>query len=271
MSFPVKELIHSRKSVRTFTGEPVREADRNALQQYAQAQRNPFGVPVTFRLLDAAEHGLTSPVILGASLYLAAKVEKTGPFEIGFGYSFEEVCLYAESLGLGTVMLAGSLNRAAFEKAMELRDGEVLPAASPVGYPAEKRSLRETLMRRALKADERIPFEKLFFAERFGEPLSPGRAGVYAQALEMARWAPSAANRQPFRAVADGETFHFYEAKSMGGSPLGDVQKVDIGIALAHFDLTLREEGVAGRFFAADPGLTVPANVQYMMSWQRTE
>ena len=46
-------------------------------------------------------------------------------------------------------------------------DGEVLPAASPVGYPAKKRSIRESLMRKGLKSDERIPFDHLFFDETY--------------------------------------------------------------------------------------------------------
>ena len=35
-----------------------------------------------------------------------------------YGYCFEEACLYAESMGIGTVMLAASLSRQTFEKAM---------------------------------------------------------------------------------------------------------------------------------------------------------
>ena len=85
----------------------------------------------------------------------------------------------------------------------------------------------------------------------------------------MARWAPNAANKQPLRAVVCGDTVHFFEAKSMAVSPLGDIQKVDIGIALAHFDLTLREEGCEGRFCTADPGQALPPNVQYIVSYVR--
>jgi hypothetical protein len=168
-------------------------------------------------------------------------------------------------------MLAASLSRAAFEKAMDVRDDEVLPVASPVGYPAQKRSIRESLMRKGLKADERIPFERLFFYERYGNPLTASSAGVYADALEMARWAPSAANKQPWRAVVSGDVVHFYEEKSMRDSPLGDIQRVDVGIALAHFDLTMREDGHGGRFVEADPGIALPENVRYVMSYERGE
>ena len=57
----------------------------------------------------------------------------------------------------------------------------------------------------------------------------------------------------------------------MKDSPLGDIQKVDVGIALAHFDLTMQEEGHGGHFFNADPGLAPPANVQYIISYERAE
>lgn len=269
MSFSAKDMIRKRKSVRTFDGEPLKNEDRAALEQYIQSPTNPFDVPVDFRLLDVKEYGLSSPVIVGADLYLAAKVKRCKHYEIGFGYSFEHVCLYAESLGLGTVMLAASLSRAAFEKAMDVQEDEVLPVASPVGYPAQKKSIRESLMRKGLKADARVPFEQLFFDKQYGYQLTASSAGIYADALEMARWAPSAGNKQPLRAVVTGDTVHFYEEKSLKDSSLGDIQKVDVGIALVHFDLTMQEDGYNGRFVEADPGIALPEKVQYIISYER--
>ena len=269
MTFSAKDMIRRRKSVRTFTGKPLKNEDRVALEEYIQSRTNPFDVPVDFRLLDAKEYRLSSPVIVGADLYLAAKVKRCKHYEIGFGYSFEHVCLYAESLGLGTVMLAASLSRAAFEKAIGVQEDEVLPVASPVGYPAQKRSIRESLMRKGLKADERLPFEQLFFDKQYGNQLAVSSAGAYANALEMARWAPSAGNKQPWRAVVIGDTVHFYEEKSIKDSPLGDIQKVDVGIALAHFDLTMQEEGHNGRFVEGDPGIVLPKSVEYIISYER--
>ena len=263
----VTDLIRQRKSVRTFDGRPLRAEDRSALETYTASLTNPFSVPITFRLLDVEEHGLSSPVIVGADTYLAAKVEKVPNFEIAYGYSFEKVCLYALSRGLGTVMLAASLSRAAFEKAMDVKEVEVMPVASPVGYPAEKRSIRDGLMRKGLKADDRKPFDQLFFEGDFGHPLP--RTNPYAKALEMARWAPSAGNGQPWRAVVDDDSVHFYEAKSMKDSPLGDIQKSDVGIALAHFDMTLEEEGVKGAHTFSDPGLPTPENTHYIVTYRR--
>lgn len=271
MSFSAKEMIQKRKSVRSYDGRGLGAKDKAALEQYIQTVSNPFDVPVEFRLLRAKEHKLSSPVIVGEKYYIAAKLSRCRNYEIGYGYSFESMCLYAKSLGIGTVILAGTLNRSAFEKAMEVSGDEVMPAASPVGYPAPKRSVRETLMRKGVKADERIPFDKLFFKDTFGNGLTKEKAGIFADALEMTRWAPSAANKQPWRAVVSGDTVHFYEEKTMKDSPLGDVQKVDMGIALAHFDLTMKEDGFEGHYSQADPGFQLPANVHYIISYERTQ
>ena len=269
MTFPARETIQHRTSVRSFDGRPLKDVDRAALEHYLATVSNPFGVAVEFRLLDTKTHGVSSPVVTGADTYIAAKVERSKNFEIAYGYSFESVCLYAASIGLGTVMLAASLNRKAFEHAMEVRDDEVMPVASPVGHPAAKRSIRESLMRKGLKADERIAFDRLFFAGTYGQGLRKEDAGAFSGALEMARWAPSATNRQPWRAVVDGDTVHFFEEQTLKDSPLGDIQKVDLGIALAHFDLTLKEEGVRGDFVEADPGYALPENVHYIASFER--
>lgn len=269
INFDVTKTIKGRKSVRTFDGNRIKESDRSALESFIEKVSNPFDVPVEFRLLDASRYDLKSPVVLGSDLYLAAKVKRCKNFELGFGYSFETACLYAHSLGLGTVILAATLKRSSFEKALDLNEDEVMPTASPIGYPAQKQSLRESLMRKSLNADDRIAFEKLFFDGNFDTGLKVENAREFALALDMVRLAPSATNKQPWRAVVDKDTVHFYEMKSIKDSPLGDIQKVDMGIALAHFDLTMKERGYDGKFIESDPGIKLPENVHYIISYKK--
>ena len=269
MSHSIKDTIRKRKSIRTFDGRKITAEDKTKLEEIIKTAYNPFGVPVDFMLLDANESGLSSPVIVGCELYLAAKVKRVKHYELAFGYSFEKVCLFAHTLGLGTVMLAASLNRSAFEKAINVQADEVMPAASPVGYPANKKSIRDSLMRKGLKADERLPFEKLFFENDFSHSISS--SNTFSDSLQMARLAPSAGNKQPWRAVAIDNTVHFYEYKTMKDSPLGDIQKVDIGIALSHFDLTEKENGHSGHFAELEPQLDLPENTHYIISYERTE
>ncbi len=269
MDTSMLDLIRRRRSVRSFEDRPLTEEDKNALEAYVQAVSNPFGVPVRFRLLNAREAGLSSPVIVGEKAYLAAKVERVPNYEIAFGYSFEKACLFALSRGIGTVMLAATLNRSAFEKALELGQNEVMPVASPVGYPAGKMSVRESLMRKGTKADSRKAFESLFFKDGFEQGLSGEAAGIFYQPLEALRWAPSATNGQPWRGVLAGDTLHFYEARSMKDNSLGDIQKVDLGIGLSHFDLVRTEEGLEGGFVFEDPGIKAPEKTHYIVSFRR--
>ena len=260
-----KALIASRRSVRTFSDEELKGDVLSAITECVAGETNPFGVEVEFRLLDAKKHGLSSPVIVGEKYYLAAKAKKGS--EIAYGYSFEYALLYALSLGVGSVMLGSSLNRAAFEKAMDVKEDEVMFVASPLGYIAQKMSIREGLMRKGVKADERLAFDKLFFENNFATPYS--KDDELKSAFEAVRLAPSAVNKQPWRAVVDGDKVHFFEAKTMKSNALGDLQKVDMGIALCHFDLAMKESGVNGRFEISDPHLPLSSGVEYIMTYTK--
>lgn len=264
----IADTIRKRVSVRTFEDRPLSQEDRTELEAFLAQLETPFDVPVTFLLLDAATYDLKSPVVMGAHAYVAAKVPRVPNFEIACGYAFERFCLHATERGIGSVMLAASLSRKTFERAMEVAEGEVMPVASPVGYPAAKRSMRESMMRKAIKSDERLPVDELFFAGSYGTPLLPQAAGPFVEPLGLLRLAPSATNKQPWRAIVNDGIVHFYEERTIKESKLGDIQKVDMGIAFAHFDLARQEAGIKGSFVACDPRLDVPENVEYIMSFE---
>ena len=255
------ELIRHRRSVRTFDGTLLRPEDAEKLLLFAESITTPYGISITWKLLNAKVDGLSSPVIVGTDTYIAGKLRRQPHAEEAFGYAFEKLVLYAESLGIGTTWIAGTMDRPAFEKAMELKADEVMPCVSPLGYPAKRMSLREMMMRKGVKADSRFDFSELFFDGSFEKPLSENTSML--EALEMVRWAPSAVNRQPWRAVIDGKQAHFYEKKSKGyvDATGWDLQKVDLGIALYHFACAF-DENV--QLSIADPGLSVPDGVEYV-------
>ena len=253
------ELIRTRKSVRTFDGKAVTENDIKNLTEYINSITNPYGIPVKFVLLDAAEHGLSSPVIQGEHLYITGKVPLTEHCAEAFGYSFEKLVLYAWSLGIGTTWIGGTMKRELFEQKAGVREGEIMPCVSPLGYPAKKRSIREIGMRTAIRADKRIKNEELFFGNGFGEPLHTDDPTIM-NALEAVRLAPSAVNKQPWRIVRCGNAYHFYEKKNLaGGGAAWDVQKVDLGIAICHF------MSVAGGVLSvAEPDISVGKDTEYI-------
>ena len=227
--------------------------------------------PLEFVLLDAEKYGLSSPVITGEKLYAAGKVAKIPYADVAFGYSFERLVLYVWSYGIGTTWIGGTMKRELFEKAAGLKDGEMMPCVSPLGYPAKKKSIRETMMRKGVGADNRMPAETLFFDKDFDKPLSGTKQEDIFDLIEMVRWAPSAVNKQPWRIVCEPDNlYHFYEKKDKGyvSDVTGDLQKIDVGIALCHFMMGLEEKGRKAAVEVSNPGIRIPDGVEYIASVQ---
>lgn len=160
--------IKARKSVRTFTDQPIAPETIAELERFIADDVNPFGVPVTFHILDREKYGLSSPVILGSETYIGAKCRRQEHAELAFGYSFEKLVLFATTLGLGTVWLAGTLDR---------------------------------------------------------------------------------------------------KAKGYAREATGDIQKVDLGIALCHFEIAAQEAGLAGAFAESGPGIEAPERTEYVITY----
>ena len=260
------ELVRSRKSVRSYDGRPLSAEDRAKLEDFVEAPEAPFGVPVRIVLLDAAEHGLSSPVLTGEKIYAAGLVPRVPEAEVAFGFAFEKFVLYAWSLGIGSVWIGGTMKRETFERAAGRAEGERMPCVSPLGYPAPKRSVRETLMRKGIAADQRKPLSELFFDGDFSAQLTP--EGVEAKLTEAVRWAPSAVNKQPWRILRQGNVWHFYEKHDAGfiHPETGDLQKIDVGIALAHFWLGAEAAGLKPELVLEAPVIVPPAETEYVAS-----
>ena len=251
------DIIRKRRSTRTFDGKGLSEEVKANILDCAMHADNPYHQEITWKILSAKEFGLNSPVITGTDTFIAGKMKRMPHAEEAFGYSFEKVVLYAESEGIGTTWIAGTMNRDAFEKAMELAEDEVMPCVSPLGVPAKKMALRETLMRKGVKADSRLNFSELFYEGSFDKPLTIPAAGKLTEVLEAVRLAPSAVNKQPWRVVILDNKAHFYEQQTGGfvSEDGWDLQKIDMGIAMYHFELTAREAGYEVECELNDPGI----------------
>ncbi|WP_407399040.1 nitroreductase family protein [Anaerovibrio sp.] len=256
----IMEFVKKRRSVRTFDGKGISASDYQKLCDYVKNIENPYGIPVEFLLVDAKEQGLFSPVIDGEQYYIIGKVPMVLHSEEAFGYSFEKMVLYAQSLGLGTTWMAGTLDRQIFEKAAALHDDEIMYCVSPVGYAATDMSAKEQKMRTAIHADERKAEAELFFANSFETPLVETDEKIK-EALEAVRLGPSAVNYQPWRIVKVDNAFHFYEAhtKSLQERASWDVQKIDMGIALCHFMSV-----AGGNCSLAEPDIVCPEGTEYI-------
>lgn len=268
------ETIKRRRSVRTYQDKALEPDVREKLQRYMDNLENPFGQPVKKYMIDKkvateGERLGTYGLIKGANTFLGISVPDTDLAHVAAGYEFENLILEATALGLGTVWLAATFNREGFASAMGIPKDELFPAISPVGYPAAKRSLTESLMRTAMRSSTRKEWDTLFFLNDFRTPLTKEMAGDYAEPLEMVRLAPSDKNTQPWRVLKSGNSFHFYVVRKSGISREEEIiKRVDAGIALSHFHQTALELGLKGHFRQAEQAsVERPQNSCYIISW----
>jgi len=260
-------IIKARRSYRVYDGRRLSEEDRKRLTTYIREEtRNPFDLRVRLQIMDTGTDGKVGSygMIRGAKTYLGGAVEKADMALPAYGYVVEKVVLKATSMGLGTCWLGGTFDRSAFAKAIGLTEGEWLPAVTPLGYPKERAGLWDKAVRAVTGAEKRKDWSELFFDTGLDTPLTPEQAGRYEEPLETVRLGPSAVNKQPWRIVREGKLFHFYSAGKGGGEPDKRHDRIDLGIAMCHFELTAREQGLSGGWALSEkkiPGLT------YIVTW----
>ncbi len=239
------EVIKKRASVRTY--EQNTNIDFNLLEAkiaMVNSKIGPFGNKINIQLVqsnvDSKDIKLgTYGMIKGASNYLVVTCFDDLNSMLDLGYLFEEVVLYATHLGLGTVWMAGTFSKKHFQEAVGLEADMLMPIVSPIGKEATKKSFVNKYVAKS-KAHVRKDFGTLFI-DNTGKPLVLDES-PYMQALEMLRLAPSAMNKQPWRVIKDGDTFHFYN------NGKNDTTNIDLGIALYHFDASLKYLNVEGTF-----------------------
>jgi hypothetical protein len=190
-----------------------------------------------------------------------------------FGYAMERIILCATDLGLGTCWLGGSFTKSRFAKKIAAGKGERVPAVTSVGLIAKAHSIRQMFSQNS----HRYAWNNLFFDQAFDRPLSQDDAGPYAVPFEAVRMGPSASNKQPWRIVKDGAAYHFCIQRSKGYGPgslafkllnVDDMQRLDAGIAMCHFELTANELGLAGTWQVNEPAIEKPDEMtEYVASW----
>jgi nitroreductase len=281
MNKPVQEIVRQRYSCRSYIDEPVQEKHQEELMNTLKMlQTGPFGTHARFELAAAAQDDSQSLKGLGTygfiknpAGFIIGALEQGSKNLEDYGYLLEQAVFSAIDTGLGTCWLGGSFTKSSFVKRISLREKETIPAVVSIGYGEEKRA-RDGQIRKYLSGARRLPMEFLFFAGAFGCTLTSDAAGEYAEPLEMVRWAPSASNKQPWRIVRIDDAWHFYLQRTKGYGKgtmlfnilrLADLQRVDMGIAMCHFELTARELGLNGRWVLDDPKLQTPA--EYTVTW----
>lgn len=279
------ENIEQRFSCRNYRDEPISAKKRERFQLFMDAlPPGPFGSRPRFVLLAATEMDNKSLRGLGTYGFIknpsAFIVGAMAPSEYGledFGYLMEAIILYATGLDLGTCWLGGTFTKSRFAKGMGLSVNETMPAVTSVGDYAAPRQKRQGLASRTAGSERRLAWEKLFFNCDFDSSLNRNEAEGYTIVLEMVRLSPSASNKQPWRIIKHNHFWRFYMQRTPGYREdlikrildLCDLQRLDMGIAMCHFEMTANEIGLRGRWVVEDNLNKFPRPLtEYIVSWE---
>jgi nitroreductase len=241
MDIPVEswyDAIEKRHSVRKYSEEPVSSDLMAEIEQTCDEFR-PFpgarAVLVKEPKSDVFK-GLIGPIlkVKRAPHYVAFVGDtEVNHFETALGYLGEGIILEATTRGLNTCWVTGFFRPDRTEEDVAIRDGEQIVGISPIGYAEESKdrvgNKREHDRKSLSKLIESGNLDKEWVKE----------------ALEAARLAPSAVNRQPWRFEVSSTSITI----SYGGLiDWGSSKAIDCGIAMLHVELGARHAGTVGEW-----------------------
>jgi hypothetical protein len=248
---PPSEIIRIRTSRRNYVPESLPDEVRHAVEQKISANPSgPLGTKIEFTLIsldEISDRKLklgTYGFIQGARYFIVGQIIPSQAGFIDYGFSLENLILELTGMGLGTCWLGGTFDRGEFAKAILKKEGRVIPAITPVGFAMANRGLGDRMIRLGAGSKNRLPWKRLFFDGSSGSPLAFPAGHPVQQILDAVQIAPSASNNQPWRIISEGHLFRFHIARKPGYQKAFrqvDMQIIDMGIAMSHFDRVARE------------------------------
>ena len=211
----LKDMICRRKSVRSYTDEPVKEEGIAGILRFVETIKPLYPeIPVRAELVTKQQVRCMLPWV--TPQLVAIYSEKTPGYLENVGFMFQQLDLYLQSKGLGACWL-GMGRMASHEREP---DGKEFVMLLGFGHP------KGTAQRTSVSQ---------FRRKNLGDI-----SDQHDDRLEPARLAPSSVNSQPWYFVHDADHIHVYCALRglfHGGTPM-DINLIDMGIALSHLYLS---------------------------------
>lgn len=246
--------VARRCSRRAFDGVSADTTELHAIENLCQRFR-PYS--------DARVELVTDPAIdifrgivggygkvVGAPHALLFVSDARAPFaNQHLGYTGEAIVLEATTRSLDTCWVGGFFDPKQAASMVDLADGERIIAASPLGTAVGRKTSTERTMSGMAGSDNRKPVDAI---------APDGTAGWPAWAigaLETARLAPSAVNRQPWRFRWDSDAL-VVSVNSRLETPKV-TKRLDCGIAMLHIEIAALSYGVTGAWEDMSSGLDV--------------
>jgi nitroreductase len=247
--------IARRSSRRAFDGRPADAAALDTLDAVCSGFR-PF--PDARVVLVPAPHvdifkgiiGSYGKVTHAPHVLLFIGDEGSDTCDQHVGYVGEAAVLEATALGLDTCWVGGFFSAARTKQLAELAAGERVLAVSPVGHAVGDVAFSERGMQRMAGSHARKAVAEIAPGLKDG-----GWPDWAVAAVETARLAPSAVNRQPWRFRYDAGALVIARDNGMEFPKV--TKRLDCGIAMLHAELGARASGVDGAWRDLSNGLDI--------------
>jgi len=239
------DALSRRRSIRQYSLKPVEATSLEAMRRVC-AEFHPFQSARAVLVTDPPEdifRGIPGGYgkIKGASALMAFVGNMQSPdVQEAVGYTGEGVILEATALGLATCWVGGFFSPKRAAAIAKVATNERVLAVTPVGYAREGSSLEERAMSRFGRNWQRRPLSDLVSGLEEKE-----RPAWMKAALEAARLAPSAMNRQPWRFQVDRSSIAVSADSALNPTKVVS-KRLDCGIAMLHIEIGALSSGVKG-------------------------
>ncbi|MDT8718406.1 nitroreductase [Clostridium sp. 19966] len=220
--------IFKRKSVRKYEQAPLSEDVMEEIKQELAALKPLYeGIKTELKIVDGSE--IKGLLAAKAPHYIVAFSEAKEGYMTNMGFMLQQMNLYFSAKGIGSCWLGGGKPTKNLVEASKLEPVIVLSFGKP----------QEELHRKSSSDFKRKALEEITSIKEMNN------------IFEAVRLAPSAVNSQPWYFTGDGALIHAYcvKPKLITGFMLGNMNKLDMGIALYHLYLAAEKEGKALEFF----------------------
>jgi nitroreductase len=268
------EVIKKRRSSRTFNQEVLKPTDKKVLEDFMHQNNKGLDMEIQdFIIVEKKSENkkmkLDYGMIKGHNTYILGKSKSTLLSRVNYGYLMEKVVLKATEINVSSCWI-GIFDNAYFQE-LTIENGFEIPGIVIIGYSEEYLSIQDRFVRFTISSAKRLSWEKLFFNYTSKIPLTPDSVKGYSDSLEMVRLAPSAGNTQPWRILFDNvaNEYHFYKKPINKRYESIGLHDIDLGIALAHFELTSLNNGLSGNWIDnSKKNIDIIDEMQYVMTWK---
>ena len=220
------KTLFKRKSFHLFRGvgsETITEEELNAIKEAYDSFESLYpDIRTAIRIVPAKEVNFKRDAEYCILIYS----EKKANFRMNVGYLGEQLDLYLVSKDIGTLWYGIGRTK---EKSYDGMEFVIMIAIHKVSDQSKYR-------------------KDMFKAKR--KPLHETWEGDTLGVAEIARFAPSACNLQPWYVMNEGEELTVYRYKKPGvrgmmpAAAVGNLSKIDVGIFLCFLEICLAEEKI---------------------------